>query len=110
MPRQRVAWPGKCLLQEEPAAAWVECRVLDISVIGVGIEVTGAMPRDLIGRHVTIEVNPPVGTSVMLRMLGEVRNAHGTPGGGTRVGMQFVGLSEVERSILTVLELMQVAW
>ena len=44
VPRQAVRWSGKCLLEDEAGAGWAECQVLDISLIGVGIEIYGRLP------------------------------------------------------------------
>lgn len=108
VPRQEAGWPGKCRLDDDLSVGWAECLVLDISVIGVGVEVSGPLPSDLVGRRIEIEVHPPVGSSVAIHMVAQVRNT--TPGrtGGVRIGMEFVDLSDTERSILDALEMMRV--
>lgn len=110
VPRQEAGWRAKCRLDDDLSVGWAECLVLDISVVGVGVEVSGPLPNDLIGRRIEIEVQPPVGSSVTIHILAEVRNT--TPGrnGGVRIGMEFVDLSDTERSILDALEMMQVAF
>ncbi len=84
--------------------------MLDISVIGVGLELFGSPPEDLIGRRLTVEVQAPVGASVGIHLVGQVRNTGPGPEGGTRVGLEFVDLSETERKMLHVMELLQIVW
>jgi hypothetical protein len=98
------------MVDGDPEATWSECRVFDISVIGVGVELHGPVPQYLIGQRLVIEANTPAGSSVSVRLRGEVRNTGQGPRDGTRVGMEFVELSETERQILHVMELLQVAW
>jgi hypothetical protein len=89
---------------------WHECLVIDISVLGVGIELHGVVLTDAVGQEIAIEVQTPVGTSVNIRLYGQVRYTLPEPRGGQRVGVEFIGLSETERSILDVLEMMQAGW
>ena len=110
IPRQVIGWTGKCILEDDPFAGWVECRAIDISLIGVGLEVLDLMPNNLVGRGLQVEVHPPTSKAVSIRMAGKVRNVGPGPTGGTRIGLELTGLSETERSILDTLELMQVAF
>ena len=110
VPRQPAGWFGKCIVEDDREASWCECRVIDVSIIGAGIEIYGFVHHDLIGRHVTVEVQAPTGASVSVRFTGEVTNAGAIPGGGVRLGMVFAGLSESEQSILNMLERMDVGW
>jgi len=86
---------------------WRDCLVLDISRLGVGLSLDGAIPKDLIGDRIVVEVHLP-GTSVIIRLKGEVRHAAHDVRGGARIGMEFVELSEIERSVLDVLEVVPV--
>ncbi len=52
----------------------------------------------------------PTGASVIVQLTGQVKNTGPGNHGGTRVGLEFVDLSETERSILSVMELMKVVW
>ena len=83
---------------------------LGLSVLGVGLELYGAVPSDLMGSRISIEVQTLIGGAVSIQLADEVRNTAPGPRGGVRVGMEFVGLSDTERSILDTLELMQMAW
>ena len=110
VPRQNIGWDGKCILEDDPFAGWIACRAIDISVVGVGLEILDLVPRDLAGRALRVEIHPPTSKAVRIQMVGEVRNVGSGPTGGTRVGLEFTELSETEKSILDALELMQVAW
>jgi hypothetical protein len=76
-------------------------------VAGVGLELFGDVPEYLIGYRLDVEVQAPIGASVSIRLVGEVKNTSEGAEGGTRVGMEYIDLSETERKILRVLELMQ---
>jgi hypothetical protein len=84
--------------------------VLDVSVIGVGVELVTEIPTDPLGRRITIEVHPSAGRSVSLRLIGTIQNAVPTSGGRLRVGVQFIGLSETERAILDAFEQLGIVW
>ncbi len=99
-------WSGTYSLQGDGR----ECRVIDISVLGVGIELLGDVPPDLIGHRLEVQVQAPVGESVSIHLTGTVKNTSPGPEGGIRVGLEFVNLSETEQAILKVMELMKVAW
>ena len=107
-------WSGRYIVDDDPGAYWNECRVLDLSVLGVGLEIFPDRPEEasetLIGRRIVVQVQPPVGDSVTVRLVGRARNVSPGSAGGTRMGLEFVGLSETERKILEVMELLKVAW
>jgi hypothetical protein len=110
VPRQGVGWPGTYTAEGVVPTTPQECKVLDISVVGAGLEIFGMAPPDLIGRRIDVEVKTPSSGSVTIRMAGEVRNVGPGPSGGVRLGIEFIGLSDTERSILQALDFMQVAW
>ena len=60
--------------------------MIDISVIGVGLELFGSPPEDLIGRRLVVEVQTPIGASVGIHLVGEVRNTAPGPDGGSGWG------------------------
>lgn len=109
-PRVSAGWPGKCRAEGDAVNAWSECRLIDISILGVGIEIVGAVPTDLVGRRLVVEANAPVGASVALRLIGEVRHMSSEAHGGIVVGLEFIDLSETEQKILRVMEVLDVAW
>lgn len=112
VPRQIAGWTGKYRIEGDDPEAWHECRILDISVIGVGVELFGPVPDDdqLLGRCVVVEAQTPSGASLSVRARGEVRNVRPGAEGGIRVGMEFVELSETERSILDAFVVMGALW
>lgn len=85
MPREVANWSGRYSIEDEPGGG--DCRVLDISAMGVGLELFGAVPDDLIGSR--IEVSVPNGTSSGIRLVGDVRNMSPGRNGGARAGVEF---------------------
>lgn len=109
VPREPAGWPGSYRFDTDDGAAG-ECRVIDISIIGAGVEVHGTLPDRVVGRRVVVEAQAPSGGSISLRITGECRYVSPGGAGGTRVGIEFTDLTETERSILAVLGKMQVVW
>jgi hypothetical protein len=109
VPRQPVGWSGKCVFSDDPAFDWAVCQVLDISILGAGIEIFGPIVDDVIGREITVQVLTSNG-SVSIRLVGIVRGVGPGPQGGIRAGIEFPGLSDSERTILDALERMKVVW
>lgn len=103
-------WSGRYIDEDDEHTGWNECRVIDISLLGVGLELIGDTKPDLVGHQLIVQVQAPVGESVSLRLMGRVVNQRTDRDGGMRAGMEFVGLTDTERSILKVLEQMQIAW
>lgn len=108
VPRQLIKWPAAFQIEDD--STWAECDVVDISVIGVGIETIAKLPFDLLDRKFSVEVHTPAGASVTLGLAATIRYMVPRPNGKMRLGGEFAGLSEVERSILETLERMQIAW
>jgi hypothetical protein len=102
VPRQIAGLAVRCRIDGEPVVEARECRVLDISEFGVGILLRHQPGSDLIGRHVCIET-PKRGTSVNIRLEGEVRNVVRADGRSVRLGIEFVGLTELEQSAVKAL-------
>jgi hypothetical protein len=102
-PRQASGWSGTCLIEDEAHTSGPrECSVLDISPFGLGITMTDHHPRQLVGRKVAVEF-PAVSDWVSIRLEGEIKNAALIRPGLTRASVEFVGLSEAEQAIATVL-------
>ena len=108
VPRHPTDWAGLCHIDNESAAAWRDCRVIDISMLGVGITFEYPSATELIGRRICVEI-PSVGDSVRIRLEGEIKNAARIHEGRIRVGIELVGLTEAERAITTVLSAMSEA-
>ena len=103
-------WLGTFIIEDDSQPGWGDCAVIDFSVLGVGLELFGKLRDDLVGRRMVVQVHAPVGKSVSLRLVGEIRNNVLGPQGENRVGMEFVDLSETERAIIGVIEEMKVVW
>lgn len=102
-PRRTAGWNGFCHVEGETASGWRECRILDISTLGVGVRMQHSRPSELIGRRVSIEL-PAVGDAVNIRFEGEIKNvADAAVPSSVRIGVAFDHLSNTERAILEVL-------
>jgi hypothetical protein len=107
-PRRGACWPGRFKAEGHRRGQWHECLVVNISPLGVGLDLDGPIPKDLIGQRIAVEFHIPAGISVNIRLMGEVRHVANDVRGGARIGMEFVGLSETERNILGAIEPTQV--
>jgi len=107
VPRQPAGWVGLCHVEGGSVVGWwQDCRVIDISMLGLGITFQYPRPSELVGRGISLEV-PAAGDSVKIRFEGEIKSATAAiPEGTVRVGVEFVGLSEAERAITAVLSVM----
>ena len=85
VPRQPAGWDGVCQIEGEFAS---RCRVIDISMLGVGITLDHPSPYTLVGRHISVDV-PAIGDSASIRLEGKVTNAKLTLRTTVRVGIEF---------------------
>ena len=102
--------PGKYLVRDEQFSGWRECVVLDLSHLGVGLQVVGEAHPELIDRSIQVEVEVGESSTTSLRLTGMVRNLSPGKRGGTRIGVEFIGLSEREQAILKTMEYLDVRW
>jgi hypothetical protein len=107
VPRQVASWTGVCRIEGESPEQQLECRVLDISELGVGIMLREVRPAELIGRRITVE-SPTMGNAVNVRLEGEVRNAVPVDDDSVRVGIEFTGLTELEHSVVKALGVLSI--
>ena len=103
-------WMGSCHVEDWPSDLWQECAIIDVSTLGLGIELLHPDPVELLGlwrdgelrldetRRITVGLE--LGPSVDITVSGELRNAGSKPDGIVRAGIEFVGLTEVERSMV----------
>jgi hypothetical protein len=103
--RQPAGWGASYRLSGEPVGAWRHCRVVDISMLGLGITFDHPNPSELTGRSISVNL-PGDGSCVNVRLEGEIRNATATMNRDLRVGIEFFGLSETEQAIAAVLSVM----
>ena len=95
VPRQPASWEGNCHIEGEPLEGSRACRVIDISMLGLGMTFEHPSPSELLGRRISVDV-PAVSDSVSIRLEGVINNAAPTLDGLVRVGIAFDGLSEPE--------------
>ena len=108
-PRVHTAgWSGKCIVEDDPEAGWSECRLLDVSLLGLGLELLGDVPHDVIGRRLVVDVD--VGESISIRLVGLIRRLGPGHPGWTRAGLDFEGLCESEQSVLKVIDYLKIGW
>jgi hypothetical protein len=103
--RQPIGWAASYQLADEPAPGWRECRVVDISMLGMGITLARPESSDLPGRLISVDL-PGAGSSVNVRLEGEIKSAVPTINRRLRVGIEFIRLSETEQAITAVLSVM----
>ena len=99
------AGPPRISLAGEPDGAWRDCRVVDISMLGLGITFDHPDPSELSGRLISVNL-PGDGSCVNVRLEGEIKNATVTMSRDIRVGIEFIRLSETEQAITAVLSVM----
>jgi hypothetical protein len=102
VPRQIASCEGYCQIDREPVDHRRECRLLDISELGVGISLHHPHGSELIGRRISVET-PTLGESVNVQLDGEVRSAVPMDDGSVRLGIEFAGLTELEQSVFKAL-------
>jgi c-di-GMP-binding flagellar brake protein YcgR len=101
---------GKYIVEDEPLAGWRECVLIDLSLLGMGVELFGPVHPSLTGRRLRVEVDVGESSSVSLCLLGVVRNLSPGELGGTRVGIEFTELSEREQTVLEVMKFLDLRW
>lgn len=104
------SWPGKYVVDDDPSSGWYECVLIDLSLLGMGLELFGPSDTALVGRRILVHVDVGEGKSIALRLAGVVRNANTGPSGTTRAGIEFTDLSEGERSVLKMMEHLKIRW
>ena len=92
VPRQTAGWDATCSIEGQSAVAPRACRVIDISMLGLGMTLRHPAPSELLGRRISVDVLA-VGNSVSIRLEGVVKNAVAISEGAVRVGVAFDRLS-----------------
>ena len=95
--RRELEWTAQYLLEGSRDAGWRECRILDISREGAGVELFGATSEEARTHRVVLELEI---TRAVLRLAGEVRHVRPGVNGGLHVGLHFTGLSVLEQDLL----------
>jgi hypothetical protein len=100
VPRQLAGWSGSCVVENDPDDKEHECRVVDISMLGLGLVFEHPAPSGLVGRRISVEVSA-VDDRVNIRLEGVARHATVTSGGAVRVGVEFDDAAEAESYSIT---------
>ena len=100
LPRQFTDWRGKYMFEGDPDERWRDCRVIDVSSAGAGLELLDTTPEETDGRHIILAVH--------LRVA--VKNAGPARGQILRVGTQFVDLTDAESAYLASLAEVDAHW
>jgi hypothetical protein len=100
VPREFADWNGSYLINSDLAESWRECRVIDISSAGAGLDLLHAPPEVAVGQRILVAVHLP----------GEIRNSTQKQDGVLRVGTQFIDLTDAERSYLESQQRLAVHW
>lgn len=98
--RQAAGWLAKYRLEDDAAHEWALCRVLDVSPAGAALEIAGVMPET--GR-IVLEVQSVEVESTGVQLYGQIRNTRPRESGIVIVGVEFVDMTPLERSLLAML-------
>lgn len=109
-PRVEIDWSGWCNIGGHPESEVHQCRLVDLSLVGMGLELLGDGIGDVVGCRLVLDVEPPGGGSIKLHVVGQVVRQEATSEGRTRVGLELCGLSDSEVAVLGVIEQMRMFW
>jgi len=99
--RQTASWEGSYLVEGDPETNWRECRIIDISMLGLGLILDHATPDALVGRAISVEV-AVIDNSVNFRLAGTITHAAPTLRGAVRIGVEFDALFEPAQDVRPV--------
>jgi hypothetical protein len=98
--RRAVRWQAQYMVASYAELGWFDCRVIDVSRMGAGLELSGPSPAcddwDLILQLRSSD--EPFG----FQLQGHVRNESPCDGGTLRVGIEFFDMTPGERGILSL--------
>jgi len=100
IPRQFADWDGTYLVADDPERRFRDCRVVDISSAGAGIELLDAPPQIAEGHRLFVAVH----------LQAEIRHVRPPREDRVRIGTQFVDLTDAERAYLESLNALEVRW
>ena len=103
--RQGAGWLGTYMLTAQPMLGWAECRVLDVSSSGVGLELFGPpWPPEDHDAELLVKLDPEAeSVHGTVELPGVIRNRAASRFGFVRVGVEFVGLTSEERRLVAEL-------
>ena len=79
--RLRADWDGICHIEGEPSR--LRCRVVDISMLGLGITLEHTSPSELAGRRISVDV------PAVTQFQGQITHAEPILGGAVRIGVRL---------------------
>jgi len=100
LPRQFVDWGGSYLVESDPEGQWRDCRVIDVSSAGAGMELVDAPWEAAEGSHILIAIH----------LRGEIRHTGPPQGDRLRIGTQFVDLTDAQRKYLASFTDVEARW
>lgn len=100
LPRQFTDWRGKYMIEGDLLERWRDCRVIDVSSAGAGLELLDTSPEETMGHRIILAVH----------LRGDIRNSRSGRNDTVRAGIQFVDLTEAERIYLDSLGELQACW
>jgi PilZ domain len=100
LPRQFADWRGRYLIEGDQDQRWRECRVVDISSGGAGLELVDTTVGEVEGHRIALG----------LQLIGTVRHTETMGSGRVRVGTEFVAQSDEERAFMAALERLNARW
>jgi hypothetical protein len=100
LPRHIADWHGKFLIEGDNAEPWRDCRVMDISSAGVGIELANTTSEEVDGHTIILAIH----------LRGEVKHSQPAKDDRLRVGAEFLDLTDEERAYLASLQELQAHW
>ncbi len=100
LPRHFTDWRGRYMIEGDPEGRWRDCRIVDMSSAGAGLELLDANPEETAGKSIFIA----------LQFRGEVRHSESVKSQRLRTGVQFVDLTEEHRVYLQSLAELEAVW
>ncbi len=79
--RLRADWDGICHIEDEPTGR--RCRVVDISMLGLGVTLEHPSPAELAGRAISVDV------PTVAQLQGHITHAEIILGGAARIGVKL---------------------
>jgi c-di-GMP-binding flagellar brake protein YcgR len=95
--RETAGWLGRYAVGTGSWPDWSRCRVVDVSLTGVGLELLG--PAATVGDRVVVDLQLVRSNMARITLTGEVRHA-ATVDGTVRVGLRFVDVSDLQHALL----------
>ncbi len=100
LPRQFADWKGRYLIEDDIDQRWRECRVIDISGAGAGLELVDTTVAEVEGHRIVLG----------LQLVGAVRHTEEMGSDRVRVGAEFIAQTDEERAFLASLARLNARW